>query len=353
MRSRQIISALRFAPMFVSIGTGISTQAVSNEVVERLNPNDFKHWLMPEAPPQPENNKMTPARIELGRQLWFDTRLSGNGTKSCATCHSPTAGWGDGEPLSKGMNGKPLARHTPTIVNIGYNSSHSWDGRAATLEAQIPPVFKNPNVMGADLEKMLAWMNQENTYKPAFDKAYPGEPIDMTTLSKAIASFERSVISRNSPFDRWVAGDVKALSPSQKRGMALFMDRNKSNCVACHSAPNFMDNGFHNIGLAQYGSEDPDLGRYKQKPVAINKGAFKTPTLRDVEYSAPYFHDGSAKTLMDVVEHYAKGGEVRTNLSPNIKPLDLTQSEKEDLVAFLKALSSPLPSLIIPALPPN
>jgi cytochrome c peroxidase len=161
---------------------------------------------------------MTPARIELGRQLWFDSRLSGNGTKSCASCHSPTAGWADGEALSKGLNDKPLARHTPTIVNIGYNSSHSWDGRSPTLEAQIPPVLKNPNVMGTDLEKLLTWMNQEHTYKPAFDKAYAGEEINVTTLSKAIASFERSTISRNSPFDRWVAGDPSALTVSQKRG---------------------------------------------------------------------------------------------------------------------------------------
>jgi cytochrome c peroxidase len=296
MSTGQIVSALRLLPMLAAIVAAPASQAVSGGTIERLNPNDFKHWVLPETQPQPEDNKMTPARIELARQLWFDARLSGNGTKSCATCHSPTAGWGDGEALSLGMDGKPLARHAPTIVNIGYNTSHSWDGRAATLETQIPPVLKNPNVMGTDLDKLLAWMNQERTYKPAFDKAYPGEPIDVTTLSKAIASFERSVISRDSPFDRWVAGDPKALTAAQKCGMALFMDRNKTNCVACHSAPNFMDNGFHNIGLAQFGTENPDVGRL----------------------------------LMDVVEHYAKEGVVRTNLSPNIKPLDLTQSEKED-----------------------
>jgi cytochrome c peroxidase len=353
MSNRQLLHWLRLASAFALICIAHAAQAASNELVERLDPNDFKHWLMPEVPPQPDDNKMTAARIELGKQLWFDPRLSGNGQRSCATCHFPAAGWGDGEAFSKGLNGKPLARHTPTIINIGYNSRHSWDGRSPSLEAQIPPVLNNPNVMGVDLEKLLVWMNQEHTYKPAFDKAYPGEKINITTLSKAIATFERSMVSRNSAFDRWVAGDNTALSPSQKRGLVLFMSREKTNCVACHSAPNFMDNGFHNIGLGQFGTENPDVGRYKEKPVAINKGAFKTPTLRDVEYSAPYFHDGSAKTLMDVVMHYAKGGEVRTNLSPNIKPLNLTQSEKEDLVEFMKALSSPMLQLSLPNLPPN
>jgi cytochrome c peroxidase len=353
MLTNQLMSVLRLVPLLLLSGAASFVQAASDAAVKHLDPKDFKQWLMPEVPPQPADNKMTTVRIELGRQLWFDPRLSSNGTRSCASCHSPTAGWADGETFSKGLNGKPLARHTPTIVNIGYNTSHSWDGRAPTLEAQIPPVLKNPNVMGTDLEKLLIWMNQEHTYKPVFDAAYPGEQINVTTLAKAIATFERSMISRNSSFDRWVAGDPAALNLSQKRGMALFMDRNKTNCIACHSAPNFMDNGFHNIGLAQFGTENADVGRYNQKPVAINKGAFKTPTLRDIEHSAPYFHDGSAKTLMDVVEHYAKGGEVRTNLSPNMKPLDLTQSDKEDLVAFMKALSSPLPPLTFPALPPN
>lgn len=205
--------------------------------------------------------------------------------------------------------------------------------------------------MNTDFDRFFVWINSNQTYREAFAEAYPGEPIGRETFQKAVASYERTIISRNSPFDQWVAGKKNAMNKQQLRGLTVFMSPQKGNCVICHSAPNFTDNGFHNIGLASFSSESADLGRFLHKKVAINKGAFKTPTLRDIERTAPYFHDGSAKTLMDVVEHYDRGGEVTTNLSPNMKPLNLSQQDKEDLVAFMKALSSPIPPLVLPDLP--
>jgi cytochrome c peroxidase len=203
--------------------------------------------------------------------------------------------------------------------------------------------------MNMDVEKLFKWLNKNEGYKKMFAKAYPGEPIDANTLSKAIAAFERTAVSNNSPFDRWVKGDAKAMTAQQINGFKLF--NGKAECVLCHSGPNFTDNGFHNLGLASWGQENPDMGRYAIKPVNAMKGAFKTPTVREAERTAPFFHDGSAKTLMDVVEHYNKGGVVKTNLSPNVRPLNLTQDEKEALVAFMRALSSPFQPVALPELP--
>jgi cytochrome c peroxidase len=182
-----------------------------------------------------------------------------------------------------------------------------------------------------------------------FAKAYPGEPINEITLSKAIASFERTVTSKNSPFDRWVAGDAQALTAQQLNGFKLFVG--KGNCILCHNGPNFTDNGFHNLGLPSAANAEPDLGRYTQKPVNATKGAFKTPTVREVTRTAPYFHDGSAATLMDVVAHYNRGGVVMTHISPNLHPLNLTMPEKLSLVAFLQSLSSDFFAVTLPELP--
>ena len=187
----------------------------------------------------------------------------------------------------------------------------------------------------------------------AVHRAYPGEAIDKTTTSKAIASYERTLISADSPFDHWLRGDKKAMNASQIRGFRLFTDPAKGNCAACHSAPNFTDNGFHNIGLAAYGQPNPDVGRFAIKPIASLKGAFKTPTLRDIALTAPYFHDGSATTLTEVVEHYNKGGVTKTDLSTNIKPLNLSADEVKDLVLFLQALTTPPKTVTLPQLPPN
>jgi cytochrome c peroxidase len=333
------------------LSSGLCAQSISDEVIENLDPADFKEWRLPPDPPYPVDNQPTPERVALGKMLFFDPRVSRDGNMSCASCHNPMFGWSDGLATGRGFQSQVLGRASPTIINAAYNSIQMWDGRKKSLEDQATGPLEASVEMNTDLKRFFAWINSNQGYKDAFAKAYPDEPVGRETFSKAVASFERTVISRNSAFDRWREGDKKAMSKQQLRGMLLFMDPKKANCAVCHAAPNFTDDGFHNLGLASHGKETPDLGRYAQKPVEVNKGAFKTPSLRDVEYTAPYFHDGSAKTLADVVEHYNKGGEVRTNLSPNMKPLNLTPQEKDDLVAFMKSLSSPPMTVALPILP--
>jgi cytochrome c peroxidase len=299
--------------------------------------------------PFPPDNQPSGARFALGQKLFFDPRMSGDGNMSCATCHNPGMGWSDGLPTARGVKSSVLGRASPTIFNTAYNSIQMWDGRKKSLEDQAMGPMQANVEMNMDIGALFRWIGNSQGYQALFAKAYPGEPINETTLSKAIANFERTVISNDSPFDRWVRGDEKALTTQQIDGFKLFVG--KGNCAACHSGPNFTDNGFHNLGLAAWGTSEPDMGRYAQKPVAAMKGAFKTPTVREVTRTAPYFHDGSAKTLMEVVEHYDRGGVVKTNLSTNIKPLGLSAQEKLALVSFLESLSSPYMALMIPELP--
>lgn len=351
MKVLQYLDATSLVTLFALGLTFAATANASGTKTEDLDPADYQHWQLPERPPYPADNMPTPARVALGKMLFFDPRISRSSNMSCASCHNPMFGWSDGLPTGRGFEGKQLDRASPTIINAAYNTIQMWDGRKKDLEDQAMGPLEAAPEMNTDLESFFKWINSNEGYKTAFSKAYPGEPIGDQTFRKAVASYERTIISRDSPFDRWVAGDPKAMSIEQLRGMRIFMDPKKGNCVVCHSAPNFTDNGFHNLGLASYGKDKPDLGRYVHKPVQINKGAFKTPTLRDVERTAPYFHDGSAANLMEVIEHYVKGGEVLTNLSPNMKPLNLTPQEKEDLVAFMKALSSPPIKVDFPTLP--
>ena len=311
----------------------------------------LQKWKLPATPPHPEDNAPTPQRVELGKKLFFDPRLSGDGNMSCATCHSPLLGWSDGLPTAKGVKSMVLDRASPTVINTGFNSLQMWDGRKASLEAQAMGPMEATVEMNMDTQKLFTWLNANAGYRALFNQAYPGKPIDADSLSKAIASFERTVVSNSSPFDQWVAGKADALTPDQVKGFAVFIDPKKGSCSSCHSGPNFTDNSFHNLGLASFGKENPDMGRYAQKPVASMKGAFKTPTVREAANTAPYFHDGSAKTLEDLVELYVKGGVVTSNLSRNMKPLTLSKDEVGQLVSFMNALSSPAKPFVLPLLP--
>ncbi len=309
------------------------------------SPADFQPWRLPANVPHPADNQPNPDRIDLGKTLFFDPRLSGNGSLSCFSCHMPELGWSDRKNVSIGMNGKPMARNSPSLINAAYNTGPTmWAGQKKNLEDQVSGPFANPDIMATDIPKLLKTLNETPAYKAKFDKAYPGEAIDMATVAKALANFERTIISRDSKFDQWLDG--KAMTPPQLRGLTLFTG--KAACAVCHLPPFFTDNGFHNIGMAS-----KDIGRNKVKPLPILLGAFKTPQLRDVAYKAPYMHDGSLKTLMDVVEHYNKGGDTpgTGTVSPLIKPLNLSQAEKEDLVAFLQALSGPQQQMSAPTLP--
>jgi cytochrome c peroxidase len=300
--------------------------------------------------PSPASNPTTPAKVALGKILFFDPRLSGNGTMSCATCHNPSLGWSDGLKTGIGINGHVLARGTPTIVNTGANTQFMWDGRSKSLEDQALGPMKAAEEMHTDIPAMVRMLGSSAGYRDLFAKAFPGQAIDETTVAKAIAAFERSVVSNDSRFDRWLAGDRRALSAAEFRGWQVFQDPQRGNCATCHAGPNFTDNGFHNLGIAKAEGQ-ADEGRFKVRALASMKGAFKTPTLRDVELTAPYFHDGSAPTLMAVVEHYERGGDDKSNLSKDIRPLKLSAQDKEDLVAFMKALSGRSRSVALPALP--
>jgi cytochrome c peroxidase len=301
-------------------------------------------------PPAPANNATTPARVSLGRTLFFDPRLSGNGTISCATCHNPALGWSDGLRTGVGINGSVLGRATPTVINTAYNTQFMWDGRKRSLEDQALGPMMTPEEMRTDFPAAVALLSRIPGYRSMFKVAYPGEEISTDTIAKAIAAFERTVVSRDSRFDRWVTGDRRAITMSEWRGYQVFKDPARGNCVVCHKAPNFTDNGYHNIGIAHAPGQE-DVGRFKHRPVAVLKGAFKTPTLRDVALTAPYFHNGSAASLADVVEHYARGGDDTSNLSQDIRKLALTPGDKQDLVAFMQSLNGKPRAEPVPALP--
>lgn len=345
--------ALVKASFLVSILASTASQVQADKtdtVTYKAGHDSLQEWLMPPVP-YPADNEPTEARVELGKKLFFDPRLSADGNMSCGTCHSPLFGWSDGLPTAKGFQSKVLGRASPTVVNTAYQSIQMWDGRKKSLEDQALGPMVSSDEMNIGVERAIKTVSENAEYKKLFAKAYPGEPVNDVTLARAIASFERTVVSTNSRFDQWVRGDKKALTKDEVKGFKIFNDPEKGNCAACHSAPNFTDDGFHNIGLASYGEENPDMGRYAIKPIGILKGAFKTPTLREVVHTAPYFHDGSAATLEDVVDHYVSGGAVTTHISPNMKKLSLSKKEKKQLVAFIRALSTPEEPFVLPVLP--
>lgn len=293
----------------------------------------------------PSDNQVTPERVALGKALFFDPRLSGSNWISCATCHNPAMGWSDGLKKGIGEGQQELGRATPTILNTAYNRKQMWDGRKRSLEDQATGPIQAGVEMNQDMATLVSELGQIKEYRAMFELAYPGEGITEKTIAKAIASFERTVVTSDSPFDRWVKGDKTAMSDSAVRGLALF--EGKANCNACHQNFNFVDDGFHNIGLP----ETDDVGRYAEVKVNILKGAFKTPTLRNVALTAPYMHNGVYGTLEEVVEHYNRGGVVADNLDPNIKPLHLSKKEQQDLVEFMKALTGEPLAVTYPRLP--
>ncbi len=333
----------------------LSSNSIAGEVIAKYTiqsgHSSLQEWLLPDEPAYPEDNKPNVYRVALGKMLFFDPRLSGDGNMSCATCHNPSLGWSDGQATALGQKSKVLRRATPTIINTAFNTIQMWDGSKKTLEDQAIGPLETDVEMNMNFKLLFSWLNSSDQYKTAFDMAYPGQDINKNTLAKAIAAFERTIVSNNSPFDRWIKGDDTAMTAQQVRGFKVFLDQDKGNCVVCHQAPNFTDNGFHNLGLDSYNSESPDLGRYQLKPIGLMKGAFKTPTLRDVSNTAPYFHDGSAETLSDVIKHYETGGVSKDNVSPNMKAINLSSRDVDDLVEFMHALTSYPQVLVLPELP--
>lgn len=306
-------------------------------------------WLRPSAAPAPADNVPNAARIELGKMLFFDPRLSRKASMSCATCHNPSLGWSDALPTAVGFDMHILGRNTPTIVNTAFNSIQMWDGRKRDLEDQATGPIAAEGEMNMPLPELIARLQAIPGYAQYFEGAYPGQGISDVTVARAIASFERTVLSTESPFDRWRKGDDKAVSADAKRGFEVF--NGKAKCAICHMGYNFTDNGFHNIGIKTPEGHAYDVGRYAQKPLKSMRGAFKTPTLRDIGLTGPYMRNGCYSTLMEVVEHYDRGGDDKDNLSINIVPLRLTSAEKHELVSFLQTLDGVPMQVTVPALP--
>jgi cytochrome c peroxidase len=299
----------------------------------------------PETIPFPKDNPYTLAKAELGKKLYFDTRLSGANVLSCATCHNPAYGWGDGQPTGIGHGMQKLGRRSPTIINAAFGEIFMWDGRAPTLEAQALGPVQADVEMHMPIEELMKKLDAVDGYHPLFEAAFPGKAMAPESIAKAIAVYERTVVSGRAPFDDWIDGDEKAISEPAKRGFVLF--NTKGNCTQCHSGWNFTDDSFHDIGLAS-----DDVGRAKIAP-GIEKmmHAFKTPCLREITLRAPYMHDGSLPTLAAVVDHYNDGGINRPSRSEQMKPLGLSTQESGDLVEFLKTLTSDMTPTPMPVLP--
>jgi cytochrome c peroxidase len=285
----------------------------------------------------PDDNTMTEDKVSLGKLLYFDPRMSKDRTISCASCHNPFHGFADPARTSTGVGGKLGGRNSPTVINRVFSAEQFWDGRAKDLEEQAHGPLVNPveMAMGSHTD-VVARITAIPGYRPLFKKAFGDDKIDMPRIAKAIAAYERTVVSGDSPYDRYQAGDKDALSAAAVRGLDVF--NGKGNCKACHTGFNFTDETYQNIGVGM-DKPKPDLGRHDVTKKEEDKGKFKTPTLRNIAETAPYMHDGSDATLIEVVEFYNKGGTPNPNLSKEIKPLNLTAQEKRDLVEFLESLS--------------
>jgi cytochrome c peroxidase len=284
------------------------------------------------APPEDPQNPATPAKVELGRQLFEDTRLSGDQSLSCESCHPAEMGYAEAVPFSAGAEGQPMPRHTPTLLNAAYSRFINWDGKFASTAQLVPAVLANPRNMNMQDETVLvARLESVAEYRAQFRDVFGGPPSSQR-VAQALDAYVRTLTTPNSPFDRYAAGDKRALTDAQKRGLTLFVG--KAECTLCHRGPNFADDQFHALGIR---GDDP--GRFKVTGAEADRYAFKTPTLRNVELTAPYMHDGSLATLRDVIDFYDAGGGTQEPKSVLLRRLNLTAKEKADLVAFLESLT--------------
>ncbi len=324
----------------------------------------------------PSQNPIDAAKVELGRALFFDSRLSADGSVSCASCHDPRRAFTDGRKVAEGIGGRLGTRNSPTLLNAMFSTGQFWDGRAETLEAQARMPLTNMDEMGnRSLNDVVSRIAEVPEYFRGFQKVFGG-PVTIDGFAKAVAAFERTLVSGDSPLDRYQAGDLNALSESARNGLILF--RTRARCGVCHSFnqnfaafatfPFFTDGNYRNTGVAANFSgfnslarramavardesgeglatlskheRAGELGRFMTTGNTLDIGAFRTPSLRNVELTAPYFHDGSAATLKDVVRFYVKGGNENPNRDWQLEPVALTENEQHDLVEFLKALTS-------------
>jgi cytochrome c peroxidase len=315
---------------------------ITNATILSLGPEPIGNLPPVVAPP---DNPQTTGKILLGKKLYFDTRLSKDNTISCATCHDPAMGWSDAGPTSAGIAGQRGGRRSPPVSNAAYNLLQFWDGRSPTLEEQAKGPIANPIEMGNTHEVMIRTVSDIPGYVGEFRQVFGSSPVTIDQVAQAIAAFERTVVTTDSPFDRLVRGDQTALTHEEMQGLEIF--NGKGHCTACHWGGNFSDGRFHNLGVEPIDPAKPDGGRFDVTRDSADFGAFKTPTVRDAALRAPYMHTGREKTLEDVVRLYNRGGGGDdANLDPIMVPLGLSESEVRALVTFMKnAMTSTNPEV--------
>mgnify|MGYP000061572064 CR=1 FL=1 len=326
--------------LFFSAITLLSPTSYADPALDALK----RSYKRPTSIPFPTENLYSAEKAQLGKMLFFDQRLSRNFNMNCATCHNPSLGWEDGVPGAFGGQGATLSRHSPTTLNMAWSTSFFWDGRAATLEEQIRGPVESPNEMNVPLSTVVDRLNKVEGYRTWFERVFPGKGVHEDGILKAIATYERTLVSGTAPFDRWVEGDENAISASAKRGFQLF--NGQAGCNKCHSGWNFTDNQFHDIGLP---TDDP--GRMGITQRNTDKHAFKTPGLRNIRQRAPYMHNGSLKTLEQVIVHYVGGGIPRASRSSLMEPVPLNQQQMQDLSTFLESLTGADQPVSLPILP--
>jgi cytochrome c peroxidase len=317
------------ASLFGALGCSSSAEQPPNSDASVLDvPADFP------ARPEPDDNAVTLQRVELGRALFYDARLSRTGQISCSSCHVQEHAFSDPRRTSLGVDGLTGTRNAPALVNEAWNTSYFWDGGVPSLELQAVGPIKNPLEMDMTLAEVNALLAADADITARFQAAY-GEGPSERTLPRALASFVRVLVTGNSAYDRFRRGDNQALSDSALRGRDVF-EGERGQCTHCHVGFNFTNNGFRNNGTRP---DDPDPGRQRLTLKDSDFGKFRVPSLRNVAVSAPYMHDGSLATLADVVDHYDQGGSGSPNTDPTLHPLGLSDDEKRDLIAFLESLT--------------
>ena len=337
------VAAMRRLPALLgTLLVAAASMALATSASAQVSPELKVAYRRPTTIPFPKDNPYSQVKAELGQELFFDPRVSGAGNISCASCHNPALGWSDGLPLGIGV--EKLGRRSPSILNLAWGGPFMWDGRFATLEEQALGPMQAPGEMNQKLTVLLPKLQAIPGYVRSFELAFPDEGMSVKTITEAIATYERTIVSAPAPFDRWIEGDESAISDTAKRGFALFTG--KAHCAACHSGWRFTDDAFHDIGL-----KSEDIGRGKIKNLPLMQHAFKTPGLRNIAQRGPYMHDGSLTTLVGVMHEYNDGFVERPSLSPDIKRLDLTETEVDEVVAFMLTLTSRDKPVTIPMLP--
>ncbi len=346
-------TVLASTAMFLLIGSiAVNTHADPQSMPPKKTADKMEIEVPKGLPPVavPDDNPMSEAKVELGKLLYFDPRLSVDGTISCATCHDPAMAWAEHRRTSLGVHKQEGPRNAPTVLNTAYLQAQFWDGRAKDLEEQALGPIENPIEMGMKMPMVIDKLKNIEGYKRRFQEVF-GTDVTKDGIAKAIAAFERTILSGNSPYDKYQAGDKNALNETQRRGMDAFM--NKGQCSICHTPPIFSNSRYYNAGVGMDKAE-PDIGRKEVTGKDRDLGAFRVPHLREVANTAPYFHDGSEKTLAGAVRLMARGGQDNPNLSiilKSVRMAELTDQDISDIVDFLKTLSGEYPRMKPPKLP--